>query len=561
MVLRFSAFVRQKKLAIPILIFAGSTAGKNKKEVFSMKCSRILALALALLMLCSCTALADNFPLVTEPTTIKIMAQVQAYYPEQNLGNVHGIAKYAELSGVTIEWENVSNSVFNDQLAALIASGDKLPDVIMRGKLSNSKLASWGEEGVIIDLKPYLEEYAPNFWKLYTEEQTISGAITGINGEIWGLPQVILGAEMRTPTKLWLNKKAMDAIGMDDPKTLDDFVKVMTAIRDSDWNGNGEADEVTVIASTGNLHNYFYGSFGLRTRGAHHDTVDVDPETGDLRVYFQSENYRKYLEFMTMMYQEKLIYQEIFTEGDGQSEVFEATDRLSMILNTVAPGNGGDEWYTVNWSLEGPDGFAFHTNTRGAVHSTGNFVITCDCPEELIPVALQWVDYFYTEEGSALALIGVEGEDWEVKADGNRGWTDAAEATRTEEMSANAFRAQYGMWPGGGVPACFFSNLLDAEYGPIPSACAQALLKDYAPEKIWPIITFTSEENEVVSRVGTDINEYAKNFAAQVMTGEVELNDTTWANFQAEIAKMKPETLIEAYRSALTRIYGEGAEF
>lgn len=462
---------------------------------------------------------------------------------------------------MTIEWENVSNSVFNDQLAALIASGDKLPDVIMRGKLSNSKLASWGDEGVIIDLKPYLAEYAPNFWKLYSEEQTISGAITGINGEIWGLPQVILGAEMRTPTKLWLNKKAMDKIGMDDPKTLDDFVKVMTAIRDSDWNGNGEADEVTVIASTGNLHNYFYGSFGLRTRGAHHDVVDVDPATGDLRVYFQSENYRKYLEFMTMMYQEKLIYQEIFTEGDSQSEVFQATDRLSMILNTVAPGSGGEEWYTVNWSLEGPDGFAFHTNTRGAVHSTGNFVITCDCPEELIPVALKWVDYFYTEEGSALALIGVEGEDWEVKADGNRGWTDAAEATRTEEMSANAFRGQFGMWPGGGVPACFFSNLCDAEYGPIPSACAQALLKDYAPEKIWPIITFTSEENEVVSRVGTDINEYAKNFAAQVMTGEMELNDTTWSNFQAEIAKMKPETLIEAYRSALTRIYGEGAEF
>ena len=117
------------------------------------------------------------------------------------------------------------------------------------------------------------------------------------------------------------------------------------------------------------------------------------------------------------------------------------------------------------------------------------------------------------------------------------------------------------MWPGGGVPACFYSNLLDAEYGPIPSACAQALLNNYAPEKIWPIITFTEEENEVVSRVGTDINDFAKNFAAQVMTGEKELNDDTWAEFQKEIANMKPETLIDAYRSALTRIYGEGAEF
>ncbi len=244
--------------------------------------------------------------------------------------------------------------------------------------------------------------------------------MTGINGEIWGLPQVILGAEMRTPTKLWFNKKAMDKIGMEDPKTLEDFKAVMTAIRDSDWNENGEKDEITVLASVGNMHNYFYGSFGLRTRGAHHDVVDVDPETGDLRVYFQHENYRKYLEFMIGMYQEGLIYPEIFTEGDKQATVFDQTDRLSTLFNTVAPGDGGDEWYTVNWSLEDPDGFAFHTQVRGAVHSTGNFVITADCPEELIPVALQWVDYFYTEEGSALALIGVEGKDWEVKADGPR---------------------------------------------------------------------------------------------------------------------------------------------
>lgn len=528
-----------------------------------MKLNRILALALALFMLLGCTALAETtFPIVTEPTTLHVMAQVGSYYPDQKLDNVHGLQKYEQLSGVHIEWDNVNNSVFGEQLSARIGDTDtKLPDVILRGKISNDKLAEYGRDEVIIDLKPYLEENAPNFWKLYNEEETIKGAITGTNGEIWGLPQVILGAEMRTPTKLWLNKKAMDKIGMEDPKTLDDFVKVMTAIRDSDWNGNGEKDEVTVIASVGNMHNYFYGSFGLRTRGAHHDVVDVDPETGALRVYFQHENYRKYLEFMKMMYQNKLIYQEIFTEGDKQANAFEQSDRLSMLFNTIAPGSGSDNWYTVNWSLQGPGGRPFHTQTRGAVHSTGNFVITSDCPEELIPVALRWVDYFYTEEGSALALVGVENEDWEVKEDGHRDWTDAAKATRTDSMSNDAFRAQFGMWPGGGVPACFFSNLLDAEYGPIPSACAQALLKDYAPDKIWPIITFTAEENEVISTIRNDIDNFAKNFAAQVMTGEKELNDDTWAAFQNEITAMKPEKLIEAYRSALTRVYGEGAQF
>ena len=88
-----------------------------------MKFTRVLALALALVLLCSSFALAETFPLVTEPTTLKVMAQVGSYFPDQDLSKVHGMQKYAEMTGVTIEWENVSNQVFGNQLAALIASG------------------------------------------------------------------------------------------------------------------------------------------------------------------------------------------------------------------------------------------------------------------------------------------------------------------------------------------------------------------------------------------------------------------------------------------------------
>ena len=45
------------------------------------------------------------------------------------------------------------------------------------------------------------------------------------------------------------------------------------------------------------------------------------------------------------------------------------------------------------------------------------------------------------------------------------------------------------------------------------------------------------------------------------MTGEVELTDATWEEYKDTINKMNPDKLIEAYRSALTRTYGEGAVF
>ena len=111
------------------------------------------------------------------------------------------------------------------------------------------------------------------------------------------------------------------------------------------------------------------------------------------------------------------------------------------------------------------------------------------------------------------------------------------------------------------MPACFYSNLFGAEYGEIPAACSHALMENYAPEKIWPIISYTADEGEVVSTIGTDIKNYRDSFAAQVMTGEVELTDATWEEYKDTINKMNPDKLIEAYRSALTRTYGEGAEF
>ena len=45
------------------------------------------------------------------------------------------------------------------------------------------------------------------------------------------------------------------------------------------------------------------------------------------------------------------------------------------------------------------------------------------------------------------------------------------------------------------------------------------------------------------------------------MTGEIKLTDTTWNEFKDTINQMHPEKLIEAYRTALTRTFGEGAAF
>ena len=68
-------------------------------------------------------------------------------------------------------------------------------------------------------------------------------SITAPDGAIYGLPQAVIAPEMRVPSKMFINKKALEIAGMEQPADLDEFYKLLVAIRDGDQNGNGQADE------------------------------------------------------------------------------------------------------------------------------------------------------------------------------------------------------------------------------------------------------------------------------------------------------------------------------
>ncbi len=523
-----------------------------------MKTTKILSLVLALLLLLTGTALAENtFPLTTEPVTLKVMAYVGAVYPSDGFGAVSCMKEYEKMTGVTIEWDNVPTGVFSNTLASYIA-GDTLPDIILKGSISNADANNWGSEGILVNLAPYLEENAPNFFALMNEYPTIKQAVTNANGEIFGLPQVVLAPAMRAPGKLYVNNKALAAVGKEAPKTLDELYDVLKAIKTSDWNGNGEADEIPFISSASTMRKYFYGSFGLRTRGAHYDVVDVDPETHELRIFAQHENFRKALEYLHKLYAEGLIYQEIFTDGFNNAPAQAASEQLSVFANTTpfaVPSKFIADWEGVLWQPAGPDGYAISSEIRSQLHSVNNFCITDACKN--VELALKWVDYFYSAEGSRFVLIGVENQDWETKADGTSYFTDAALATWTENMTEDNFKAQFGLWAGGRVPAAFTDNLFGAEYEPMPSKTASAML-EYASDVIWPFFNWTEDENKVISTVQSDINKYINNSFAEIVSGEVELTDEWWNGFVKQIDDIGADKLLAVYEAAVQRAFPNG---
>lgn len=381
---------------------------------------------------------------------------------------------------------------------------------------------------------------------------TIEQAITNADGKIFGLPQVVIAPAMRAPSKLWYNTKALAAAGYTEfPKDLAGLKELLTALKDTQFN-------VGLVGSSGDIRNYFQGCFGLRTRGNHYEVVDVDPETHEIRIFAQSENFRKFLEYMHDLYANGLLYQELFTNGTDKVSAQSGAEELGVYTATTTfavPAQFINDWDGVQYMLTGPDGYNYATNIRSNLHSVCNFCITDKCHD--IPLALKWVDYFYSDEGAAFCLVGVKGEDWDEKEDGTRDFTEAAYATWTDDMTEDGFKAQFGLWAGGKVPTAFFDDLFGAEYAPLPAKTANAML-EYAPDVIWPFFNWTTEQNEVVNTVESDIKKYVNTKYAAAVSGQEEITDEWWNDFVNQINAMGADKLIKVYQDVTARIYPDG---
>ena len=528
-----------------------------------MKLNRLVALVVALCLMLGCTAIAEQFPLVDEPTTLHIMAQVGSYYPDQKLDNVHGLQKYEEMSGVHIEWDNVSNSVFGDTLAARIAdSGTKLPDIILRGKIGNDKLASWGEQGIIVDLRPYLEENAPNFWKLFNEESTISGAIVGANGEIWGLPQVILGAEMRTPTKLWLNKNAMEAIGMDDPKTLDDYVKVMTAIRDSDWNGNGENDEIPLSGAISTAAQVFVTeTLGISNNSAGTRSDWYEGEDGSMEYLMTSDLYKTYLERMHYLYAEKLLDNEIYTQSSTQFLAKGANMQIGA-CRTDAPfvlaGTDPEKYeqYVAFGPIapEGGEPRQYFNEMYGA-----NLYVTK--ANQYREVTARLLDYLYTEEWAQIIRGPQLGSEIKGDWDGKGGWyyIDDTQTKYAFEVPEEYSGVYY--WRIGAVaPMALRGGLGYSEtwMNEVMSDTDTHLRAIYADTWQYTVPCFpqeyslTQEEADELALISTELKTYVDQMEVKFVVGEVDI-DEGWDEFQAHLKSIGVEDYIRINQGAYER--------
>ena len=227
------------------------------------------------------------------------------------------IWKYlTELTNVSFKFEAYPESDISEKFSLMLTRpDDQLPDVIYRVGISNAEVMQLAADGIIVPITDLLEEYAPHYWYQIQHNPALKAYVTMNDGEIYGMAQLYYATNYVTPP-LFVHQEWLKALGYDEvPADTEEFKQMLIKFRDSDLNGNGEKDEVGIIATGfAGLLRFFAGAFGINQRGRGSQYLD-DDDQGNLRFIPTSEGYRKMITYVKDLYQEGLIYPEIFSSS------------------------------------------------------------------------------------------------------------------------------------------------------------------------------------------------------------------------------------------------------
>lgn len=483
----------------------------------------------------------SGFPIVAEPVTLKVFGVRDQNTAEWK--NVKMLGEYQKLSNVVMDYQEVPTQGYDEKKSLLFASND-LPDVFVRAQLTKVEIAKYGmESGQLIPLNDLLRQYAPNFMALMAKYPTILASITSADGNIYALPELDLSNTGRMGFKQWINKEWLAKLGLKAPTTTDELITVLRAFRDKDPNGNGQKDEIPLGIREASSIYVLGGAFGLEYQMK--DTINI--ENGKIHFWLKDAKFKSYLQFLNQLYEEKLLWKDYYKRdlpswrSNLSNALFGAfyMPYSDVFLKVESQFTG----YTP---IKGPYGDQVWSDANSGVLAVGAFAISniCKSPE----VAMRWVDYFYSEEGSLFFRYGIEGQTYKLDANGKPVFMDSILKDPKGFMTA---LGQVNLVPGGGFPQVI-TNDTDGVVASALTKEVSAMMVPYLPKAVYLQPSFTQEESEQYVAIVQDLYKYRDEAVTKFILGEWKFDK--WDEYCATVDKIGLARLEKLYQQAFDRL-------
>ncbi len=404
-------------------------------------------------------------------------------------------------------------------------------------------------DGIIIDLKPYLEKgLAPNLKKIMDENPSVAKQMMTDKGEIYAFPAIGIDAVEVTSGYI-VRGDLLKKVNMDAPETIDDWEKMLTAFKDElNIKSPLTGQSGQMIAENAYLAGAFdtYPGYYLRK--------------GKVQYGYMDDSFKTYLETMNKWYEKGLIDQDIFGNDSKTVNNKMLNDEAAAVFGYIGSNIG-----TVMTAAKetNPDlsliGVPYPVGKKGdtakfmkrawEVKAGGQAAITTSCKD--VEAAIAYLDFWYSEEGARMKNFGVKDVSYEMK-DGLPYYTD--EILKNQEgLSISAALGKYTRASQASV------GLIDRryyeQYYQIKEQVDAMNLwnENTAPalEVLLPSIAPTDEEAEELATINAALSTYVKEECTKFIMGLRDISE--FDSFVESLKGMKVERALEIQQVAYER--------
>lgn len=486
-----------------------------------------------------------------------------------------------EKTGLNFEFELWSSAEVVQKIQLLIASDSVLPDIIFNS-LNKKDVDTYGMDGYFLPVDDYIEKYG---YHLEIEAAKVGDAYDILTGggsfyqwllDISKAPDgksYVYGHLHQDPTtsyarQWYINQKWLDTLGLDKPKTTDEFYNVLKAFKNNDPNQNGKPDEIPLVGSPTGwytqveiavLSAFTYIPFPVRSM--------ILNEKDEVDAFFIKEEYKEGLRYLNTLCKEDLLSPLSFTQDNAQLKAMldipAEQDTLVGVFGghptvVLTAGNEKIMEYEALPPLTGPDGVCWSQYVVPVPRFDTFITKYCKTPE----IAFRFLDFLKSEEASMTGRFGREGTDWWYVEDGNslikdlgfEGFYDIklGALTNTNIVWGN----QNGVFlpsriMGGRVSGVDENEAVQhatnihyggflTRYGKTPKIATSLDLR------------LTFEESDEIKEIEATINSYVEEARSRFIVGELDL-DRDWDKYLKDLQSMGLERYLQIYQDCYSR--------
>ncbi len=484
-----------------------------------------------------------TLPIVNEPITLKVITQDQTNTHTGNEADKSKLwAWLEEKTGVHFEVESYPIDELKQKLPLLMATPDDMPDMFWRCDLTASDILSYGQNGQLLKLDELLEEYAPNVQECFDTVDGAYGAAVAADGNIYSLPSYNASV---ANVMIAMNQQFLDNTGKKAPTTFEELYDVFKAIQaHGDANGDGtKNNEYCWSDEYKNFRRTAMAMGGLNCYWPWEGCL-FDSDGNEVFFALTSDRYKDLLTWLNKFYEEGMIDPETFTQTTAEKNAKSDANRTFLKEKVSDPesaswnGVEGDFWPVPVKMYEEDTPLI----TIGASYQTDIGAVSAytEYPEICVMV----MDFLFTEEGSMVASMGMDGVDFNVVSE------DPFIIEKIEGHGANEELSEYAL--------CVPRWKRDEWVQPASTQHGRdrnELIKEYGVFAFQNYLKFTAEESDAIATASADLGLYCNDYFVGFVNGTYDI-EKDWDAYVAECKKMKSEELTEIYQKAFNRYYG-----